>query len=104
LNIKNLLYKAKKKHVFNVLGIMVAVSLLLFSIWQWDIIVSGPVWWESSPTGVGWHWDGPGAYQRACFQCFLWKTTIGVAYDTLLFLMFTSFVLLGISLWFWNDE
>ena len=102
--------KARRKHVFNVLGIVVAfiVGLIIpmFCIWQWDMIVSGCVWWEESPAGVGWHWDGPGGYFRAPFQCFLWRTTVGVAYDTLLFVLFASIIaamiLLFLSVWYWD--
>lgn len=88
--------------LYNIAGMMAALSLLLFSIWQLDIIVTGPVWWEASPEGMGWAWYGPGAYTKAPFQCFLWKTTIGQAYDTLFLLIFIAFILQFVSLFFWR--
>ena len=60
-----------------IIGIIICFTSQLtgvfFAIWQWDIIVSGCVWWEASPTGMGWAWYGPGAYARAPFQCWLWQ-------------------------------
>ena len=88
--------------VFNLAGVMVAMGLLFFSLWQLDLIVSGPVWWQSSPYGQGWSWPGPGAYANDYFQCFLWKTTIGQAYDTLFLLIFISFIVLFVSVFFWS--
>ncbi len=87
--------------VLNIAGIMVAMGLLFFSLWQLDLIVSGPVWWQSSPTGQGWSWQGPGAYANDYFQCFLWKTTVGQAYDTLFLLIFISFIVIFASAFFW---
>jgi hypothetical protein len=91
----------KTSAVFNLAGVMTALGLLFFSLWQLDLIVSGPVWWQASANGVGWHWDGPGAYANDYFQCFLWKTTIGQAYDTLFMLIFISFIVLFASAFFW---
>jgi len=92
----------KTSAVLNLIGIMVAIGLLFFSLWQLDIIVSGPVWWEESPIGLGWHWPGPGAYARETFQCTeLWITTIGQAYDTLFMLIFISFIVVFASAFFW---
>lgn len=54
----------------------------------------------ASPTGMGWAWYGPGAYARAPFQSWLWTTTIGTAYDTLLFLIFASAIVPMIVLLF----
>lgn len=89
-----------KKHMLNVCGIIIAFCMFFFGIWQLDLIVSGPVWWYSG--SVGWsHFNG--AYANDYFQCFLWKTTIGRAYDTLFLIMFLSLVVLFVSLWFWND-
>jgi len=91
----------RTRAVLNIAGIMTAMGLLFFSLWQLDMIVSGPVWWESSPYGQGWSWSGPGAYSNDYFQCFLWKTTIGQAYDTLFLLIFISFIILFASAFFW---
>lgn len=91
----------KTSAIINLIGVMVALGLLFFSLWQLDLIVSGPVWWESSPDGAGWGWPGPGAYANDYFQCFVWKTTIGQAYDTLFMLIFISFIVLFASAYFW---
>jgi hypothetical protein len=94
-------YLVTTRALLNIAGIMTAMGLLFFSLWQLDMIVSGPVWWESSPKGQGWSWSGPGAYSNDYFQCFLWKTTIGQAYDTLFLLIFISFIVLFASAFFW---
>ena len=91
----------KTSAIINLAGIMVATCLLFFSLWQLDLIVSGPVWWQASPDGAGWSWAGPGAYSKDYFQCFLWKTTVGQAYDTLFMLIFISFIVLFASTFFW---
>jgi len=102
-----------RKHLKNVAGIALGFAVLIFgtvfSLWQLDLIVSGPVWWEESPTGRGWCWNGPGAYQRLPFQCTeLWKTTIGRAYDTLFFVNFImpiiGTIIIFVSLWYWEEE
>lgn len=90
--------------VFNLIGVMTSLGLLFFSLWQLDLIVSGPVWWESSSTGTGWSWAGPGAYANDYFQCFLWKTTVGQAYDTFFLLIFIAFIVLFASAFFWPRE
>ncbi|MGA2385495.1 MAG: hypothetical protein ABSG33_03060 [Candidatus Bathyarchaeia archaeon] len=93
----------KSTAVLNLAGVMVAMGLLFFSLWQLDLIVSGPVWWQSptNPYGAGWSWPGPGAYAKDRFQCFLWVTTVGQAYDTLFMLIFISFIILFASAFFW---
>jgi hypothetical protein len=91
----------KTSAIINLIGVMVSIGLLFFSLWQLDLIVSGPVWWESSATGPGWNWPGPGAYANNYFQCFIWQTTIGQAYDTLFMLVFISFIVLFASAYFW---
>ena len=91
----------KTSAILNLAGVMVAMGVLFFSLWQLDLIVSGPVWWQSSPSGQGWSWHGPGAYANDYFQCFFWKTTIGQAYDTLFMLIFISFIVLFASAFFW---
>jgi hypothetical protein len=99
VRLKNLV---KSSAVINLIGVMVAIGLLFFSLWQLDLIVSGPVWWEESSTGRGWSWNGPGAYARETFQCTeLWITTIGQAYDTLFMAIFISFIIVFASAYFW---
>ncbi len=85
--------------IVNLIGVMVAMGLLFFSLWQLDLIVSGPVWWSGG--GHGWSWPGPGPYSDDYFQCYLWKTTIGQAYDTLFMLIFISFIIVFASAFFW---
>lgn len=91
----------KTSAIINLIGVMVGIGLLFFSLWQLDLIVSGPVWWESSPSGQGWSWHGPGAYANSYFQCFLWQTTVGQAYDTLFLMIFISFIVVFASAFFW---
>jgi len=88
--------------ILNLAGIITAVCVLFFSLWQLDLIVSGPVWWSSSEYGQGIGWSHPnGAYANDYFQCFIWKTTIGEAYDTLFMLVFLSFIVMFASAYFW---
>ena len=98
----------KRKHLKNVVGIVAGFSILIFgsvfALWQLDLIVSGPVWWGDATHG----WSASSRYADQYFQCFLWKTTIGQAYDTLFLLTFLA-PLLGLiiafaSVWFWEDE
>jgi hypothetical protein len=64
--------------------------------------VSGPVWWSSGEYGTGNGWSHPnGAYANDYFQCFIWKTTIGQAYDTLFMLIFIAFIVMFLSAYFW---
>lgn len=95
----------KTSAVFNLAGVIAAVCILFFSLWQLDLIVSGPVWWSSGEggTGIGWSHQN-GAYSTDYFQCFFWKTTIGQAYDTLFMLIFISFVVLFLSAYFWPKQ
>jgi len=93
-------YLIKTSAILNLAGIMTALGLLFFSLWQLDIIVSGPVW-HQNPDGSGWFWPGPGPYASESFQCFFWKTTIGEAYDTLFMLIFISFIVLFASAILW---
>lgn len=62
----------KREHLKNVAGIIIGfaliISSLFFTLWQLDIILTGCVWWEASPTGMGWAWYGPGAYAKAPFH------------------------------------
>jgi hypothetical protein len=91
-------YLVTTRALLNIGGIMVAMGLLFFSLWQLDLIVSGPVWWSAN----GYGWSHPnGAYSNDYFQCFLWKTTIGQAYDTLFLIIFISFIVLFASAFFW---
>ncbi|MCW3995935.1 MAG: hypothetical protein NWE98_07270 [Candidatus Bathyarchaeota archaeon] len=89
----------KTTAIVNLAGVMTALGLLFFSLWQLDLIVSGPVWWSDGYQG--WSYAGPGPYADKPFQCFLWKTTIGQAYDTLFMLIFISFIVLFASAYFW---
>ena len=97
----------RPKHLKNIAGIVIAfvtqVFGVLFGIWQFDMMVSGCVWWGNATQG----WSYPFRYANEYFQCFLWRTTIGQAYDTLLTIIFLSAVLpsilLFISVWYWTD-
>lgn len=75
---------SKKAIALLVLLVTSLAILHMFSVWQLDLICVGPVW------SSGWcHPEG--RYADDYFQCWLWRTTIGEAYDTLLFLNFVSF-------------
>jgi len=88
--------------ILNIAGMIASVCILFFSIWQLDLIVSGPVWWSSADKGTGFGWSHPeGAYANDYFQCFFWKTTIGQAYDTLFLLIFVAFIVMFLSAYFW---
>lgn len=93
----------RSRSVFNLAGVMIAICILFFSLWQLDIIVSGPVWHQNFD-GSGWSWPGPGPYANNYFQCFLWQTTIGQAYDTLFMLIFISFIVMFASAFFWPRQ
>lgn len=90
----------KTSAILNLAGVMTALGVLFFSLWQLDMIVSGPVW-HQNPDGSGWFWPGPGPYANEYFQCFFWRTTIGEAYDTLFMLIFISFIVLFASAILW---
>jgi len=83
-----------KNHSLNLVGIIFSVCLMMFGIWQLDLICGPPVW--------HYDWIHPGRYADDPFQCWLWHTTIGEAYDTLLFCIFISFWLLLMSVWTWD--
>jgi hypothetical protein len=89
-----------RKHFLNVLGVIAAVCLYFFAIWQLDLICVEPVW--DTQNFVRQYYEEP--YARVPFQCFLWHTTVGRAYDTLLLLDFLAFWILFFALWFWEDE
>jgi hypothetical protein len=53
-------------------------------MWQLDIICVDPVWAPG--------WSHPtGRYADEPFQCWLWRTSVGEAYDVLFFLNLLSF-------------
>ncbi|MBT0160769.1 hypothetical protein G4O51_12385 [Candidatus Bathyarchaeota archaeon A05DMB-2] len=85
------------KNSANVAAIALAAFLHIFSLWQLDLICVGPVW------GYGWTPPQP-RYAEQYFQCWLWKTTIGEAYDVLFFVNFLSFWVLFAALWFWHED
>jgi hypothetical protein len=95
----------KTSAILNLASIMAALCLLFFGLWQLDLIMSGPVRWSSLPQGQGVGWSHPnGAYSNDYFQCFLWKTTIGQAYDTFFMLIFISFIVIFASAFFWRTQ
>jgi hypothetical protein len=82
-----------KKHFLNILGLIFASALLIWSIWQHELIVGGYIW------------SSPEVY-NATFQWFsvpVLKTTIGQAYDLTLLCTFIAYILGLLSLWFWED-
>lgn len=104
--IKKCLTKTKKSFI-HILGIVVSMLLMLFGIWQHDLITAPPVWW-SATDNIYFYQNiiakGYYSYAEEPFQCFLWKTTIGRAYDVTLFLIFISWWILFFSLYFWGRK
>ena len=76
----------KDPKMFSVLVFLIVSFAILhmFSVWQLDLIVVAPVW------SYGWTQPQP-RYADQYFQCWIWRTTIGEAYDVLFFLNFISF-------------
>jgi len=86
-----------RKNTWSVLGVAFSISLLLWGLWQLDLIVCAPVW------DKGWVNPSPtGRYSDHYFQSWFWKTTVGWAYDVLFFVIFISFWILFASLWTWD--
>jgi len=79
-----LLCKAKPKLLAFLVFLIVSFQIVhFFSQWQLDMIVCPPVWSSG--------WSHPiGRYADEPFQCWIWHTTMGEAYDTLFFLNFAS--------------
>jgi hypothetical protein len=86
-----------KEHSINITGIILATILFMWGTWQLDIICAPPVWSFGWSHSVGRYADDP-------FQSWIWKTTVGTAYDVLIFIKFAAFILLFISLWMWNEK
>jgi len=96
-----------RKYGLNIVGVLFSAILLVFAIWQLDIICVGRVWGSVEENIEFYTWLKEQNYHSLSeypFQCFLWVTTIGRAYDTLLFLIFTAYVLLFVSLITWKVE
>jgi hypothetical protein len=80
-----LLYRAKPKILSLLVFLIVSFAILhMFSVWQLDLVVRPPVW------DYGWVQPSP-RYADQYFQCWIWRTAVGEAYDTLFFLNFISF-------------
>lgn len=81
-------YKKEPKKISLAIFLVVSFTVLhMFSVWQLDLILVNPVWNTQAFIQAV---DG-NVYSQSPFQCWLWKTTIGEAYDTLFFLNFLSF-------------
>ena len=94
---------ARLRNLPSIIGVSFSGILMLFGIWQLDLICVGPVWhtWGF----VTWFINSNlPVYASEYFECWLWKTTVGEAYNTLLFLIFISWWILLISLWFWKHH
>ncbi len=91
-----------KRNLPNIVAVVLAAFLHIFSLWQLDLINVLPVW--NTPLFlVVMQQQSVSVYSRAYFQCFVWKTTVGQAYDTLFMVNFLSFWLLFLALWFWSE-
>jgi hypothetical protein len=90
------------KNLFQKMGIVIAVVLFFFGLWQMDLICWGPVWnatWIEPPNG---YFNNVFEFGRIGE----WKftTTLGAAYDICQGLMVIGFIVAILSLWLWNDE
>jgi len=93
-----------RKHLANVLGIILSISTGLFlqvlAIWQLDLIMVHPVW--------DWVWSTTTQYASWPWECWFWHSTVGEAYNTLLAFILIGFFIavLGvfISVWKWTDN
>ncbi|MEM2107849.1 MAG: hypothetical protein QXL10_00995 [Candidatus Bathyarchaeia archaeon] len=91
-----------RRNLFNAALAAFAACLHIFSLWQLDLINVLPVW--NTPLFLEvLRQQGLSVYADGYFQCFLWKTSVGMAYDVLFAVNFMSFWLLFAALWFWNE-
>jgi len=78
-------------------GIGLSLLLTLHGLWQLDIICVDPVW--STNQFINWFvGTGYETYSNIPFQCGLWKTTIGRAYDVYLSLPVVGWFVLLMSM------
>lgn len=74
-----------------------AAFIHILSLWQLDLIAVLPVWNTPLFQQVLAQ-QGLTNYAEGYFQCWIWRTTVGAAYDTLFFLNFLSFWILFAAL------
>ena len=90
--------------MFSLVGIGISYLLTMHGLWQLDIVCINPVW--GTQTWIKWFLEtGYENYSDYPFQCGLWKTTMGRAYDVYLsypvvgwFLLLVSMCVLMISI------
>ena len=80
-----LVFKAKPKTLAFLVLLVVSFAILhMFSVWQLETIVGEPVWVAG--------WSHPnGRLADDPWECWVWHTSCGEAYNDLLFLNFVSF-------------
>ncbi len=86
------------------IGVGVSLLMLVHSLWQLDLICASPVWQTED-----WiQWFQKTGYTNYCdmpFQCgFLFRTTVGNAYDYFLSVAVASWFVLAVSMWFWHKR
>lgn len=82
--------------IFSLLAVIAAI-FNIFSLWQLDIINVLPVW--NTPLFYEvMKQQNLTKYSDGYYQCFLWKTTIGRAYDILYLINSLTFWILFIAL------
>ena len=100
-----LVYRAKPKTLAFLVFLIISLTILyIFSIWQLDLISVLPVW-NTPAFLVVMQQQGLTNYAQSYFECWLWKTTVGEAYNDLLFLNFVSFygtVIVFVILSYWT--
>jgi hypothetical protein len=98
-----------KKTILALLGIGISAIMLVYSLWQLDVICKGPVW-DPCDQNIGFYnWlksIGCEHYSDLRFMSSeLWITTTGRAYDTLMSMAVISwFILLGSLFYLFYNE
>jgi len=80
-----LVYKRQPKSFCFLVFLIVSLAMLhMFSVWQLDLLCVDPMW------RAGWSHPN-GRLADDPWECWVWHTSCGEAYNTLLFLNFASF-------------
>jgi hypothetical protein len=99
-----------KKTLLALLGIGISAIMLLYSLWQLDVICKDRVWdpWDRNISFYNWlkFTKGCEHYSDLRFQSSeLWVTNVGRAYDTLMSMAVVSwFLLLGSLFYLFYNE
>jgi len=80
------------KHKFNVVGVIIGLSIFLLAVGQLDLLVAPYVW--------------ANIHYREVFGLFGWKLMMfsGDFYNLMMWMLGLGLLIFGFSLWFWSDE